>query len=160
MESMPNTSVLNQSLGSYLSGYADGEASFCISFSVRPKLLTKIEIRPSFSVSQNGDRSEVLNLFRKYFESGFIRPDRSDHTLKYETRSLSVLIEKVIPHFRKFPLLSSKQVDFNKFALICELMMEGKHKDKNSLREIVEIAYSMNNGGIRKNKKEQLLSLI
>jgi hypothetical protein len=66
------------------------------------------EIRPSFSVSQNRDRAEVLEMLQKHFGCGTIRPDRSDQTLKYEVRSVSDLVERVVPHFEKYPLLSGK----------------------------------------------------
>jgi hypothetical protein len=39
-------------------------------------------------------------------------------------------------------------------------MKDGKHKSKQSLKEVIEIAYSMNVGGVSRNKKEQLLNLI
>lgn len=92
---MSHTPVLKkQNISAYLSGYADGEGSFCVSFSPRNKLKAKIEIRPSFSVSQNGDRDEVLKLFQKYFHCGSIRPDRNDKTFKYEVRALNDLITR------------------------------------------------------------------
>ncbi|MBI1869454.1 LAGLIDADG family homing endonuclease, partial [Candidatus Gottesmanbacteria bacterium] len=78
---MPKTPAFNiDSIGHYLSGYADGEGSFCISFSPRPKLLTNLEVRPSFSVSQNGDRQEVLEIFKTFFACGTIRRNPSDRT--------------------------------------------------------------------------------
>jgi hypothetical protein len=49
-------------LGSYISGYVDGEGCFTVSISPRPTLLVGWEVRPSLSVSQNGDRAEVLLL--------------------------------------------------------------------------------------------------
>ena len=51
-------------LGSYISGYIDGEGCFTVSISPRPTLLAGWEVRPSLSVSQNGDRAEVLLLIR------------------------------------------------------------------------------------------------
>ena len=80
------------------------------------------EVRPSLSVSQNGDRSEVLLLLQDYFEAGTLRPDRSDKTLKWEVRSLRVLVARVIPHFEAYPLLSGKQRDFEAFSDICRWM--------------------------------------
>jgi hypothetical protein len=50
-----------------------------------------------FSVSQNGDRAEVLYAIEDYFGCGRIRPDRSDRTLKWETRRLEDLLGRVIP---------------------------------------------------------------
>ena len=79
----------------------------------RPTLLVGWEVRPSLSVSQNADRSEVLLLIQRYFDCGTIRPDRSDRTLKWEVRRLPYLIERIIPHFRTYPMLSSKQRDTN-----------------------------------------------
>ena len=84
---------------SYLSAYADGEGCFCVSISKSVRHKLGWELRPSFSVSQNKNRAEVLHLFRSYFGCGHIRPDRSDQTIKYEVRSLTDLIIKVMPHF-------------------------------------------------------------
>ena len=84
----------------YMAGYADGEGCFCVTFNRSTRHRFGWEIRPSFSVSQNADRAEVLDMFRQTFGEGAIRPDRSDRTLKYETRSVSVLATKVVPFFR------------------------------------------------------------
>src|SRR5918912_1427299 len=95
-------------LSAYISGYVDGEGCFTVSISPRTKLLVGWEVRPSFSVSQNGDRAEVLHALQAYFGCGRIRPDRSDRTLKWETRRLDDLLGRVVPHFERFPLLSAK----------------------------------------------------
>lgn len=157
---MPKTPAWNQNIGMYLSGYADGEGSFCVSFSPRPKLKTRVEVRPSFSVSQNGDRREVLDLFVEYFHCGTIRKNSSDKTYKYEVRSLGDLERIIIPHFYAFPLLSAKQKDFEKFAIICGLMTIKKHTSSVTLKEILDIAFTMNASGIRKFTKETLLHLM
>ena len=94
-------------LNAYLSGYVDGEGCFCVSFNRSQRHRLGWEIRPSFSVSQNDDRAEVLKMLKERFGCCSIRADRSDRTLKYEVRSVRDLVEKVIPHFEKFPLLSS-----------------------------------------------------
>src|SRR5581483_5626120 len=95
-------------LSAYVSGYVDGEGCFTVSISPRAKLLVGWEVRPSFSVSQDGDRAEVLHVIQTYFGCGSIRPDRSDKTLKWETRRLDDLVGRVIPHFEQYPLLSGK----------------------------------------------------
>jgi len=107
---------------SYISGYVDGEGCFTVSISPRKTLGVGWEVRPSLSVSQNGDRSEVLLLMQRYFECGSLRPDRSDKTLKWEVRSLPLLVTRIIRHFETYPLLSGKQSDFELFARICERM--------------------------------------
>ena len=86
-------------LSAYISGYVDGEGCFTVSISPRAKLAVGWEVRPSLSVSQNGDRAEVLQLIQAHFGCGSIRPDRSDKTLKWETRRLEDMLGRVIPHF-------------------------------------------------------------
>ena len=134
---------------SYLSGYVDGEGCFTVSISPRPTLLVGWEVRPSVSVSQNGDRQEVLLLLQEYFGCGTLRPDRSDKTVKWEVRSLPLLLERVIPHFRRHPLLSGKQRDFELFADVCERMARREHCSPAGLSEIVRLACLMNPSGKR-----------
>src|SRR5919198_5394942 len=88
-------------LPSYISGYVDGEGCFTVSISPRPSLLVGWEVRPSISVSQNLDRSEVLLEIQRYFDCGTLRPDRSDRTLKWEVRSLPLLVSRIVPHFER-----------------------------------------------------------
>jgi len=143
-------------LRAYFAGFVDGEGCFTVSFSPRSKLLIGWEVRPSFSVSQNADRSEVLSLMREYFGCGSIRPDRSDKTLKYEVPCLDDLVECIIPFFEANPLLSSKQRDFERFAEVCKLVRSGAHRSEPGLRAIVDLAMAMNTSGKRKFKTEAI----
>src|SRR5438132_11145279 len=137
-------------LAAYFAGFVDGEGCFTVSFSPRSKLLIGWEVRPSFSVSQNADRSEVLLLMQKHFGSGSIRPDRSDRTLKYDVPCLDDLVERIIPFFEANPLISSKQRDFERFAAVCRLVRTGAHRTQPGLRTIAELAMLMNVSGKRK----------
>jgi len=145
-----------RNLKEYISGYVDGEGSFCVSFSKRKKLLVGWETKPSFSVGQKEERANVLGLMQKFFGCGFMRKDSSDGTIKYEVRSLNDLIYKIIPHFEKYRLLSPKQEDFLLFKQVCLLMQKEKHLHANGLRKIVSIACKMNPSGKRKYSKENI----
>ena len=125
-----------RNLCEYISEYVDGEGCFNVSFSKRQKFLVGWETKPSFSVSQNEDRSEVLYLMKDYFGCGFIRRDFSDKPLKYEVRSLSELIQKVSPH------------------------QEGRHLFLPGLEEAVVIAFQMNTGGKRRYTQQEILKRV
>jgi hypothetical protein len=137
-------------LASYISGFVDGEGCFCVSFHPSRRHRFGWEVRPSFSVSQNADRAELLYILQQRWRCGFIRPDRSDKTIKFEVRNVRALVEKVLPHFEAYPLASSKQDDVLRFAKICKLVHEGRHLDREGLAEIVRIAMEMNPSGKRK----------
>ena len=145
-------------LSAYISGYVDGEGCFTVSIAPRATLLVGWEVRPSFSVSQNGDRAEVLHVLQAYFGCGSIRPDRSDRTVKWETRRLEDILGLVIPHFVSYPLMSGKQLDFERFASICRLMAAGAHRDREGLSEIVATARDMNPSGKRRYDAEAILA--
>ena len=80
------------------------------------------------SVSQNADRSQVVEEIHAYFGCGSIRPDPGDKTPKWECRSLRRLSDMVLPHFRMFPLRSGKQSDVELLDLICTIMLSGGHR--------------------------------
>jgi hypothetical protein len=145
-------------LSAYISGYVDGEGCFTVSIAPRATLLVGWEVRPSLSVSQNGDRAEVLHLVESHFGCGSIRPDRSDRTLKWETRRLEDLLDRVIPHFEAFPLLSGKRHDFQRFAQVCRLMAAGSHRSRQGMITIVELASVMNPSGRRRYRAEEILA--
>ena len=142
---------------SYISGFIDGEGCFCISFTPSKRHCYGWEVRPSFSVSQNSDRSEILTQIQDLWDCGFIRPDRSDSTLKFEVRKIDDLVKKVLPHFQQYPLLSSKQGDVKKFDLVCRLVYAKQHLELEGFRKIVEVAVSMNSSGKRKYTKDEIL---
>jgi hypothetical protein len=145
-------------LASYISGFVDGEGCFCVSFQPSRRHRLGWEVRPSFSVSQNADRAELLSVIQERWGCGFIRPDRSDKTLKFEVRNVRDLVEKVLPHFRTTPLASSKQADVMRFERICMLICEGQHQSPSGFGEIVRIAMEMNPSGKRKYSAGEILN--
>lgn|SRR3989338_4265447 len=147
-------------LPAYLSGFVDGEDCFCVTFNKSKRHKFGWDIRPSFSASQNRNRAEVLNLMKDYFNCGSIRPDRSDQTLKYEIRSISELVEKILPHFESYPMLSSKQKEFKVFAEICCEMHQAKHLTPEGFGHIVELANSLNAGGKKKYLRTGIQSIV
>jgi hypothetical protein len=144
-------------LPSYISGFVDGEGCFCVSFQPSKRHRLGWEVRPSFSVSQNADRAQLLCKLQEVWGCGFIRPDRSDKTLKFEVRNVQELAAKVLPHFRAYPLLSAKQADIERFDRICQLIVAGRHFEREGFEEIVRLATEMNPSGKRKYSADEIL---
>jgi hypothetical protein len=145
-------------IDSYRSGFVEGEGCFCVSFQPSNRHALGWEVRPSFSVSQNADRAQLLYAIQERWGCGFIRPDRSDSTLKFEVRSIRNLVETVLPHFREYPLLSAKNADVRIFHWICHQIFEGRHRTTEGFAAIVKAAMSMNSSGKRKYSEDEVLS--
>jgi hypothetical protein len=143
----------------YVTGLTDGEGCFCVSFTIRSTLRTGLEVRPSFALALNERDRSVLEDLQMFFGCGWIRASRSDRTYKFESRSVSELLEFVIPHFERFPLVGDKARSFEGFARICRMIRQGDHLKRDGLREIVDIAYEINLGK-RRHSRSQLLRVL
>ncbi len=152
----PISPLERRNIAEYITGYIDGEGCFTVTFNVRTEAKLGWELRPSFSVSQNEDRRQVLDLIRVYFGRGAIRRDYADRTVKFEIRDHYDLITKIIPHFEQYPLLSKKQCDFELFKQICELVDRHEHLKAEGFAVAVHLAYQMNGSGKRKRTKEEI----
>ena len=142
---------------SFISGFVEGEGCFCTSFNRRAKMKTGVEIRPSFSISQNKRNLPLFKLIHEHFGCGGIRFSKKDQSFKYEIRSIKEIAKVIIPFFDKNPLMGIKKDDFVKFKEICLMIYQNEHLNPGNLNKIIDLAYSMNYSGKRKYKKEELL---
>ena len=152
--------ITSMELSWYITGFVDGEGCFSISFNKREKLKTGIEVRPSFSIGQSRKSLNQLQEVMNYFGCGAIRFSRYDQTYKYEVRSIGDIRKRIIPHFEKYPLKTSKIQDYQKFVWICNEIAASKHLNKESLVEIIKLAYTMNESGKRKYTIDELLRIV
>ena len=144
----------------YITGFADGEGCFSISFNRRAKLKTGIEVRPSFCLAQNKRSLQVLKDIHAYFGCGAIRFSKRDQMYKYEVRSIGDLRTRIIPHFQKYPLRTIKARDFEIFTEVCDLIFQSHHLNVVNLENIIRQSYLMNESGSRRNTQEELLKIL
>ncbi len=143
----------------YVTGLVEGEGTFSVSFNRRRKLRVGIETRPSFSITLHQRDVTVLKAVQEFFRCGAICYSRADHTY-YEVRSVDDLVQRIIPHFKKYPLTGTKGQDFEKFAEIVRWVPARRHLHSGDLRRIIELAYGMNPAGTRRYAKDDLLKLL
>jgi hypothetical protein len=144
----------------FVSGLTEGEGCFCVSFALRSKLRTGLEVRPSFSLSLNEKDLELLRDLQAFFECGWIRESKADRTFKYEARAVENLLDPIIPHFERHPLRGSKAKSFAAFADVCRMIEQGDHLRRSGLRSIIDIAYEMNLGKRRLAREDLLRALV
>lgn len=144
----------------FVTGLVDSEGCFSVSFTLRKKLTWGIETRPSFSVSLNQRDLMLIRKLHAFFQCGAVRYSRSDQTYKFEVRSVSDLVQKIIPHFKKYPLQGNKLEHFQRFEDICHRVHANLHKNRKHLCEIIKTAYLMNPSGKRKHEQAALLKML
>ena len=143
----------------YVTGLAEGEGCFCISFAIRTKLRRGLEVRPSFALALNEKDLRLLEDLQTFFGCGWIRESKGDRTFKYEVRSIGDLATAVLPHFDRFPLVGYKARSCAGFCRVCGMVEQGHHLEHDGLREIVGIAYRMNLGR-RRHSQAALLRVL
>jgi LAGLIDADG endonuclease len=113
-------------LGSFLSGFALGEASFMLVCRPRGDYERKWKVSSAFNVSQK-DRAP-LELFRDTLRCGSIR--RAGNAGWYwEVNRLSDIASRVVPFFDWFPLVGRKAEDYARFRSAVMLLSKGALSD-------------------------------
>ena len=147
-------------INSYITGFVDGEGCFLVSFSLRSKMKLGIEVRPSFSVSQHKRSQDIIFFLQRFFRCGGVRFSNKDQNYKYEVRNITELVKIIIPHFKKYPLMTAKKDEFERFAKICELIYSNHHLSKVGLEEILMLSEKLNIDGNKKYRRTDLLKMI
>ncbi|OGY44162.1 MAG: hypothetical protein A3B89_01890 [Candidatus Buchananbacteria bacterium RIFCSPHIGHO2_02_FULL_40_13] len=149
----------------YITGFVEGEGTFHIAIYRDPKMKYGIKIIPEFHINQSYLRQETLQQIKTYFKCGYIKHNHKtndrDDTLVYVVRNRNDLMQKIIPFFEKYPMLSKKQESFLIFKQIVWWLDQGKHTTKTGVKKIIKLSYQMNNSGKnRKIRKEDLLDFL
>ena len=106
----------------YITGLADSEGNFSINYNAKSKKVTA-----SFKITQNEDSLNVLYFLKEYFGCGHINIDnRLTKGFKFVISNKKDLLEKIIPHFDKYPLVGSKYLDYLDFKE-CVLLMQNSN---------------------------------
>ena len=132
----------------YLSGFADGEGSFCVPIRKHPTLASGWIISPLFEIFQHKDNPEVVYLFKQLFGCGFISyKSGSPNVMVYMVASIQNHLNIVIPFFESYPIIGKKHEEFLRFKEIVNMLANKEHKTTYGFKKIVQIAYSMNQQG-------------
>jgi hypothetical protein len=136
-------------------GFVDGEGCFSIGLvrqsggPGRRGYKTGYQVSHEFAVTQGAQSIACLEVLKNFFGVGQVLANRRyddhrEHLYRYVVRRRTDLIEAIIPFFRANPMLTTKQQNFEKFALCVEMMDAGHHLSLEGLADIVEIMETMN----------------
>ncbi len=142
---------LDLSIGSYISGFVDGDGSFNVSLRKNSDYRLKWQPVLSFNVSQK--YPQVLLLIQRTLGCGIIKCRKCDGLYSYDVTNPGDVIDKVIPFFEKFRFITpNKNHNFDLFREIALIMSNKKHLEKPGLLKILQIREELNKGLGRKRK--------
>jgi len=77
----------------------------------------------------------LLNLIKSYFEdSGSVILDKKTNKASFTISKFSDLTNLIIPHFQKFPLQSSKLIEYSLWLNCIKLMENNEHLTQGWIR--------------------------
>jgi hypothetical protein len=97
-------------------------------------------------ITQSAHSIQLLQSFRDYFDCGVVKVDNKlSNTMKYQVSSYKDIANKIIPFLDKYPLLTSKYLNYQAFKKVISLMTDGEHLTSEGISKIQELANQMNN---------------
>jgi hypothetical protein len=153
--------IFTEQLKWFLSGFIDGEGSFCLNIKRRQNVRYGFRIEPAFYVYQHEKSIYILELLRKMFECGSIHRKTSPYNVfTYQISGIKPCYEKVIPFFDKYPLIV-KSKTFEIFKEGVDFMYRKEHLTKEGFLHLVDLAYEINQQGKGKKwEKEDIVARI
>lgn len=129
--------------GEWITGFCDRSAYFGLSVVLR-KVTGRWEIRPELRILVDARFINVLEVIKNYFGVG--RIFTSGKNAVFIVSSVKDLINIIIPHFNKFPLLTCKQVTFILWVKAINMIYSNLHKTPQGFMEILSLYAAMNRG--------------
>lgn len=145
----------------YFAGFVDGEGCFYVGFSKRKDLPLKWQIITEFHLSQNPGGKNILEAFKNRLGCGYLKPNHlknpKDRTWVLIVKNRKDLCEKLIPFFKKHPLHSDKNIDFQIFVRVLDIINKREHLKRAGFNRVVKLVFNSPKTGLKKYSKEILL---
>nr|YP_010170370.1 LAGLIDADG homing endonuclease [Phanerochaete carnosa]QRZ60352.1 LAGLIDADG homing endonuclease [Phanerochaete carnosa] len=139
-------SVQNVQLNPFwITGFVDAEGSFTVVFDKSKKRTLGWRIQPRFQIGLHVRDLALLLKIQKFF-GGIGIVNKSGNMAFYSVYDVKNLLQTIIPHFIKYPLLTQKGADFILFKKIVELMNNNVHLTIEGIHQIINIKAAMNLG--------------
>ncbi len=129
----------------FITGFVDGEGSFMIRVRKNSKYRLGFTVEAVFSVTLHKKDIMILQEIQTYFGIGYVRKDVNNN-VKFRVESVRDIVNKIIPHFDKYPLITQKLADYLLFKDVVNMMINKEHLTKKGLNKIVSIKAVINLG--------------
>ena len=111
----------------WIAGFTSAEGSFLVKIS-KSKTKVGFAVHLEFKLTQDERDEQLMRCLIKYSNCGKIYKYRT--WIDFEVTQLSDITNKIIPFYKKYPIVGVKVLDFNDFCKIAEMIKDKKHLTK------------------------------
>lgn len=129
----------------WITGFTDAEGSFSLKVAKKSTLKSGWSVIPAFSIELHIRDTQLIREIHSFFGVGIVSERKDRNIIVYSVQSYRDIINVIIPHFDKFPLITQKKADYLLFKRGVELLAL-KAKSIEGIREIISLKASMNTG--------------
>jgi hypothetical protein len=150
-----NSTLLNKLMMNpwFLTGFADAESSFVNQINKNKK--GTWQVQPVFVIELHSKDLYLLKQIQTFFKGkGTIKINNTKNSTMFRVRKLEDIINIIIPHFKEYPLITNKSIDFLLWCKIIEIIRKKDHLSSSGFKEILSIRASLNWGLSEKLKLE------
>lgn len=132
----------------WVTGFTDAEGCFTVDiFDKYHPRRSEWRFIPCFQIELHIRDLNLLLDLKSYFNgAGNISTRSNRDSANYRIRDLKSIIDIVIPHFDKYPLISQKCSDYTLFKEIIKIMENKEHLTSDGIIKIVNLSVSLNRG--------------
>ena len=132
----------------YVSGFIDGEGSFCISIGKNAEYARRIEVRPEFEIELRADDREILERILitigcgQIYDLSYDRYGWFPH-VKYKITSTKKLEEHLFPFLDAYPLQAKKAKVYALFREVVLMYRRKEHLTDDGFARILKLRDKM-----------------
>ncbi len=126
----------------WIVGFVDGEGCFYVAINKLQKMTLGWQVLPEVRIVQHQRDEKILHQIQNYFGFGNVVVNNGDRK-EVRFRGMENL-NKICNFFKKYPLQTSKQKNFEMFSKIITMMNNKEHLTNEGLNKIANLTSKMN----------------
>jgi len=131
----------------YVVGFIDAEGCFNISISKHPKTTTGYTVQLKIHITQHTKSVTLLHEIKNFFGCGTkVIHNKSEDRIRFQITALNQIKQELIPFLDRYPLLTSKYLNYLDFKVAVEILSNKEHLTLEGLERLKALAENMNTG--------------
>lgn len=131
----------------FISGIVDAEGSFVITILKNSRYKTGWTVQARMQIKMHERDRPLIQSIQNFFGGiGYVSKPNNSSTVEFRVSTLNDIVNVIIPHFDKYPLITKKYSDYMLFKQVIILMLNKEHNTLEGLQEIVNYRASLNLG--------------
>jgi NADH:ubiquinone oxidoreductase subunit K len=131
----------------FITGLLDAEGSFVITILNNSRYKTGWTVQARMQIKMHErDRLLILSIQKFFGGIGYVSKFNNSSTVEFRVSTLKDIVNVVIPHFDKYPLITKKYYDYMLFKQVVLFMLNKVHNTLEGLQKIVNYKASLNLG--------------